>query len=241
MTTANKWPKKLPQLTEEQQKISKDFMGRHLHALQNKWYGFVDVFNHKYPLYSLKLLRNRGKRELLRTLEIGAGIGQHLIYENYAQQEYHCNELLPELCMEIKKRYPEVNVTPGDCQKRFSYKDAYFDRIIAIHVLEHLPNLQATICEMRRLLKPDGLLSVVIPCEGGVATKIARNLSARPHFERLYKQSYDWFIKSQHINMSDEILHELSQHFLIIHSVWFPLLVPSVNLNLFIGLTLKPK
>jgi SAM-dependent methyltransferase len=241
MITADKWPKKLPPLTKQQQEISGDFMNRHLHALQNKWYGFVDVFNHKYPLCSLKLLKNTGKKELLRTLEIGAGIGQHLSYENYTQQEYHCNELLPELCLEIKKRYPEVNVVSGDCQKRFPYEDAYFDRIIAIHVLEHLPNLPAAIREMKRLLKPNGLLSIVIPCEGGIATKIARNLSARPHFEKLYKQSYDWFIKSQHINMPDEILGELGQHFSIIHSIWFPLLAPSINLNLFIGLTLKRK
>jgi ubiquinone/menaquinone biosynthesis C-methylase UbiE len=154
-------------------------------------------------------------------------------------QEYHCNELLPELCAQIKTRYPDVNVVSGDCQKRLPYEDAYFDRIIAIHVLEHLPDLPAAISEFRRLLAPDGLLSVVIPCEGGVATKIARNLSARPHFEKLYNQSYDWFIKSQHINMPDEILYELKRYFSVIHSIWYPFLAPSVNLNLFIGLTLK--
>jgi SAM-dependent methyltransferase len=235
----NKWPKKLPPLTEEQKRISSDFMNRHLHALQNKWYGFVEIFNHKYPIYSLKLQGREGR--LLRTLEIGAGIGQHLNYENYSQQEYYCNELLPELCMEIKKRYPKVNVVPGDCQKRLPYEDAYFDRIIAIHVFEHLPNLPATIRESRRLIKPTGVLSVIIPCEGGMMTKIARNLSAKPHFEKLYKQNYDWFIKSQHINMPDEILYELKQCFQVIHSMWFPLLVPSVNFNLFIGLTLKPR
>ncbi|MDR2068017.1 MAG: class I SAM-dependent methyltransferase [Holosporaceae bacterium] len=238
MTAMNKWPKKLPRLTEEQQKISRDFMNAHLRALQHKWYGFVDIFNHKYPLYSLKFQK---ERKFLRTLEIGAGIGQHLSYEDCSKQDYHCNELLPELCMQIKEKYPHVTVVDGDCQKRFSYEDAYFDRIISIHVFEHLPNLPATIRELRRLLKPTGLLSVVIPCEGGIATKMARNLSARPHFEKKYHQSYDWFIKSQHINMPNEILHELNRYFSIIHSIWFPFLIPSVNLNLFMGLTLKPK
>jgi SAM-dependent methyltransferase len=233
-----KWPKKLPQLTAEQEKISVDFMNRHLHALQHKWYGFVERFNHKYPLRSVE---NVGRGRLLKTLEIGAGIGRHINYENYGQQEYHCNELLPELCMQIEERYPGVHVVSGDCQKRLPYDDAYFDRIISIHVFEHLPNLPAAIREIRRLLKPNGLLSVVIPCEGGMLTKVARNLSARPHFEKLYNQSYDWFIKSQHINMPDEILYELNRHFSIIHSVWFPLLIPSVNLNLFIGLTLVVK
>lgn len=228
-----KWPKKLPELTEEQQRISEDFMNQHLHAMQSRWYGFVEKFNHGYPL--------RTFRDGIRTLEVGAGIGAHLAFEKLDRQEYHVVELLPELAEQIERKYPSVKVVACDAQKRLPYEDAFFDRIVSVHVLEHLPNLPAALVEMRRVIKPDGALSIVIPCEGGLATKMARNMSARPHFEKRYGQSYDWFINSQHINMPNEILEELARHFVVTHRSWYPLLVPSVQLNLFIGLTLRPK
>jgi hypothetical protein len=94
---------------------------------------------------------------------------------------------------------------------------------------------------MRRLLKDDGVLSAVIPCEGSLATRIARNISARPHFEKTYHDSYDWFIQSEHINMPAEILEELAPYFKIIHRTFYPTFMPILYINLFIGLTLKPR
>lgn len=229
----SKWPKQLPELTGEQKRISADFMNQHLHAMQSKWYGFVEKFNHRYPLRSFRLG--------CETLEIGAGIGAHLAFEDLSRQRYHANELLPDLSAQIKEKYPQVDVVTADIQKGLPLPDASFDRVIAVHVLEHLPDLPAVIREVRRLIRPDGLFSVVIPCEGGLATYMARAISARPHFEKRYGQSYDWFINSQHINMPAEIIEELRPHFSILHRSWYPLLIPSVNLNLFIGMTLRPK
>jgi SAM-dependent methyltransferase len=230
---SGKWPKQLMPLTPEQQIIRDDFMRQHLEAVQSSWYGFVEKFNHGYAL--------RTFAPGLKTLEIGAGIGAHLMREKYQEQEYHCNELRPELCEMIKKNFPGVQATAGDCQKRLSYDDGYFDRVLAIHVLEHLSDLPAAIREIRRLLKNDGVFSVVIPCEGSLATRIARNISARPHFEKRYKQSYDWFIQSEHINMPWEIFEELNPYFSVVHRSFYPLILPILYFNLFIGLTLKPK
>ena len=228
----NKWPKRMPELSAEQRRISADFMDRHLHAVKSSWYGFVEKFNHGYPLRSFS--------PGCRTLEIGAGIGSHLAYEELGRQEYHAMELLPDLAAQTAGKYPAASVTAGDAQARLPFPDASFDRVLAIHVLEHMPNLPAALEEIRRVIRPSGRLSVVIPCEGGLATRLARNISARPHFEKTYGQSYDWFIHSQHINMPDEIMEELGRRFAIIHRRWYPLFVPSAELNLFIGLTLAP-
>jgi SAM-dependent methyltransferase len=230
---AGKWPKTLMTLTPEQEAIRDDFMRQHLEAVQKSWYGFVERFNHGYPLRTFK----PGQR----TLEIGAGLGAHLNWEKYQEQEYHCNELRAALCDLIKQKYPGVLAQTGDCQKHLPYEDGYFDRVLAIHVLEHLPDLPAAIREIRRVLKNEGVLSVVIPCEGSLATRMARNISARPHFEKRYKQSYDWLIKSEHINLPNEILEELEPHFTTTHRRFYPLLLPVFYFNLFIGLTLKPK
>ena len=209
-------------------------MRRHLEAMQTRWYGaLVEKFNHRYPL--------RSYRSGCITLELGAGIGGHLCYEDILHQTYYANEFLPELCDKIKEKYPTVTTISGDCQCRLPLPDAYFDRILAIHVLEHLPNLPATLQEVYRLLKGNGYFSVVIPCEGGLAYTLARNISARPHFEKTYGQSYDWFIKHEHINLPGEILKELNELFEVRHKSYFPLIFPSVTFNLAIGLTLSKK
>lgn len=228
----NRWPKRLPALTEEQREIREDFHKYWLTILPSR-YALVEKFNHSYPLRTLA----HGVR---RTLEIGAGRGGHLRFENLESQEYVALELRPELAEIIRASYPAVRVVVGDCQETLDFPDGYFDRVLAIHVLEHLPNLPKALEQVHRVLRPTGLLSVLIPCEGGPAYSMARNLSARRIFEKRYKQSYDWFVACEHINLPDEIISELRARFSIVHQTYFPLKIPIVGLNLIIGLTLTP-
>lgn len=231
-----KWPKVIPPLTEEQRRISDDFM-RYWHEVLPKRYGVVDRFNHGYPV------RN-APPQFVRTLEIGAGLGTHLEYEELSAiqaKQYVALELRENMAAKIRECFPQVQAAVGDCQDRLPFSEGHFDRVLAIHVLEHLPNLPAAIREVHRVCCPDGVFSVVIPCEGGLAYGLARRISAQRIFERRYQQSYSWFIEREHINRPAEILSELKQWFNVVQETWFPLVVPSVELNLCIGLTLRPK
>jgi SAM-dependent methyltransferase len=107
-------------------------------------------------------------------------------------------------------------------------------------MLEHLPNLPAALVEIHRVLKPTGRLVVLIPCEQGLMHRFARQISARPLFERTYGQSYDWFVATEHCNLPWEVDYELRRLFEVGQRRWFPFLLPSVNLNLAIGLTCTP-
>jgi SAM-dependent methyltransferase len=226
------WPKRLPALTDEQKRIREEFMALWHDVLPR--YGAVEGFNHAYPLRS-----RDGSR--VRTLEIGAGLGGHLPFEDLATQEYHALELRADMARRITERFPSVTVAVGDCQARIPYDDASFDRVLAIHVLEHLPDLPAALQEVRRVIRPGGTFSVVIPCEGGALYSFCRAISARRLFEKRYNQSYDWFVASEHINVPDEILAELAEDFAVTHSTYFPFRVPVQGMNVCIGLTLKPK
>jgi len=232
-TQSSRWPKALRPLTDEQKYIREDFYKLWLDVLPKR-FGLVEKFNHQY---ALRTIASR-----VKTLEIGAGIGAHLGYENLDMQEYVALELRSDFAQKIRDTYPNVRVVVGDCQEKVDFPDNYFDRALAIHVLEHLPNLPKALDEIQRLLRPGGAFSVLIPCEGGFAYTMARNISARRIFEKRYKQNYDWFVACEHINRPEEIIAELRSRFSIVHRVYFPLLAPIVALNLIIGLTLtNPK
>jgi SAM-dependent methyltransferase len=232
MPTKTPWPKTVPQLSAEQERIRDDFM-RHWHEVLPNRYSLLERFNHGYAARSAIAGH--------KTLEIGAGLGEHLAFEPYQDEDYCAVELRREMAEAIKRKYPRVQTIVGDCQQRLTLEDASFDRALAIHVLEHLPDLPSAVTELRRVLKSDGRLIAVIPCEGGLAYWLARRISAQRIFERRYKVSYGWFIRSEHINVPSEIIAELLEHFEILERRYFPLRVPITAANLVIGLTMRPR
>jgi SAM-dependent methyltransferase len=227
-----RWPKAVPPLSAEQCAIADDFM-KHWHEVLPQRYGLIERFNHTYPLRSLP---GTGRS---RTLEVGAGIGGHLAFEPLDRQEYHCIELRPAMAAEIKSRYPDVFTVTGDCQGRIPYQDAFFDRVVVIHVLEHLPDLPRAVDEIARVLKPRGVLSAVLPCDPGLVYEIARRVSAERIFRKRYGLPYRWFVRREHINSPAEIRSVVGNYFRLTDITYFPLRVPVANLNLCIGLTAR--
>jgi SAM-dependent methyltransferase len=201
-------------------------------------YGAVEQFNHGW-------VAKNAPPGFRRTLEIGAGLGEHIKYESLtpAQEEAYCAlELRENMATQIRLRFPRVQVVVGDCQKALSFPANHFDRIVAVHVLEHLPNLPAAIKEIHRLCDKDrGMFQIVIPCEGSLAYGFCRRISAQRIFEKRYKKSYRWFIEREHINLPREIMQEIEPFFSIEDRAYFPIPVPFVFCNLCIAMNLRPK
>ncbi|MGI8728812.1 MAG: class I SAM-dependent methyltransferase [Solirubrobacteraceae bacterium] len=232
------WPKTLPPLTEEQARIHDDFM-KQWHEVLPQRYGIVERFNHTFPV-------RHSRPGFRRTLEIGAGLGEHIHYERLTpeqEHDYHALEMRKNMAEQIHANHPGVRVIVGDCQARLDFPDGHFDRYIAVHVLEHLPDLPACLREAWRLLDKDrGQLLVVIPCEGSPAYTLARRISAQRIFERTYGMPYGPFIAREHINAPAEIIAELERHFTVERRRFFPLpFAPLVAANLCIGLALRPR
>jgi SAM-dependent methyltransferase len=240
MPATMKWPKVPPALNAEQQCIGNDFMKRwHEELAGRSRYGLIEKFNHEFPV-------KWSRPDFKTTLEIGAGLGEHLHYEKLtAEQEenYYANEFRENMAARIRKTFPRVRTVVGDCQQRFDFADGFFDRVIAIHVLEHLPNLPATIRECYRLInKKNGRFLVVIPCEGSPLYSLARKVSAERVYKKRYGGSYKWFYTREHINLPREILEETYPYFTIENRSYFPLpFLPFIITNLVIGLSLAPR
>ena len=227
------WPKVIPPADEELQAIIDDMILRWHTETPGSW-KLIDRFNHKYPLRSYPR-----DVERFRTIEIGAGDGEQIAFEDLSRQEYTCVELRDDMAASLQQRFPAVKTIIGDCQDRLPFDDGHFDRVVAVHVLEHLPDLPSALNEMRRLLRPGGLLSVVIPCDPGFVYSIGRRFTAQRIFERRYKRPYELFLRREHINSPAEITGLIDERFTTIHRQYFPFRVPSVNLNVCLGLTAR--
>jgi SAM-dependent methyltransferase len=224
-----RWPKVVPELSDMQRRIQDDWL-RHYHERLPDQHGRVVRFNHEYAA--------RSARPGV-TLEIGAGLGEHLRYEELATQEYHAVELREHMAAAIRRDFPSAITVVADCQRRLPYDDAGFDRAIAIHVLEHLPNLPAALAEIQRLLKPGGVFSVVIPCEGGLGYSMGRRVTTKRAFEYRYKTNYEWLVECEHVNRAREILRELRNYFDFEDVTYYPSRIPLIDINLLIGITCR--
>jgi SAM-dependent methyltransferase len=233
----SKWPKKIVELTEEQKRIGDDWLKYWLEMFPEKYSAYAK-FNHEFVTKSSKVVGGN-------TLEIGCGDGEHLKYEGRDKWEdgnYYAVDIRKNVLDVLSKKYEKVNCVLGDCQQPLGFEEGFFNRVLAIHVLEHLPNLPAALFEIHRLLnKKNGIFQVVLPCEGGLAYTIARKISSERLFKKRYGISYDWYMESEHINSIDEVQYELSKLFAVTDRTYFPLRIPVRGLNLAIGLNLSAK
>jgi SAM-dependent methyltransferase len=230
MTT---WPKKLLELSPEQ-RASKDAWSRYW---VTELAGQLSVFD----WINRWFFRSVPSRANWKVLEVGPGIGASMWREGSEPGKYHCLEYNPEYCKIVQEKFPDVVVHQGDIQDRQDWAEKQFDRVIAVHVLEHLPNLPAALTEIERSLRDGGVFDVVIPCEDGLLYTFARTITTKRIFERKFNMPFRPIIKSDHVNNAREVLFELKSRFNVQKVAYYPLLVPSTDLNLCIGLRLTRK
>jgi ubiquinone/menaquinone biosynthesis C-methylase UbiE len=95
-----------------------------------------------------------------RILEVGCGRG-------------HLTKRLRELGadavgIDANPKAADLAVTEGVSQmlaEDLRFEDASFDKVVAIHAIEHLPDLEGSLDEMARVLRPGGRALFVYPAE----------------------------------------------------------------------------
>jgi SAM-dependent methyltransferase len=227
-----KWPKVIPDLTPEQQRALEEWYVLWLERYNKNT--FLDRFNYGFPS-SLPIAAG------CRTLHVGPGVGSHLAHEDLSRQDYHVLELREDFCRKLREMLPQDHVHFGNIEERQSFSDGSFDRVIAIHVLEHLRNLPAALDEISRLLAPEGVFDIVLPCEGGFAYSLARQVSSKRLFEKTFKMPYEPIIRSEHVSQLWEVNEELFARFRSEKTRHFPLPVPLDSVNLFVGYRLRKR
>lgn len=122
-------------------------------SLFEKLYHVVKSYSLRKKVKLISRLNN-GPGELL---DIGAGTGDFLV----EAKKWGWNIFGTEPNSQAKKLAEQKEI--GLASETSNYQNQKFDVITMWHVLEHVPNLQNQIIELRRLLKPNGHLIIAVP------------------------------------------------------------------------------
>lgn len=111
-----------------------------------------------------------------RLLDLGCGFGRHA-YEAMRRgaRVVACDMALPELRSVLDTAdamraageiAPSLSTTSvnGDAT-RLPFADESFDRVIASEVMEHVPDDDAALSELTRVLRPGGTIAITVPAE----------------------------------------------------------------------------
>jgi len=150
-------------------------------------------------------------------LEIGAGDIRHLAYWRGKPALYLLADVHPAMMAKAQRRLQEQGVNHQtlllERGQSLPLPDASVDAIVSFYSLEHLYPLMPYLREMRRVLKPDGILIGAIPAEGGLAWGLGRLLTSRRWFKQNTTIDPDKIICWEHPNFADDVLSDLDHVF----------------------------
>ncbi|TET21931.1 MAG: class I SAM-dependent methyltransferase [Candidatus Stahlbacteria bacterium] len=99
-----------------------------------------------------------------KLLEVGCSSGYRI--EGYAGKgvEFWGVDADHEAIEVGKQRGSPVNLIEADAGN-LPFADGFFDKVLCVHLLEHLPDPARAIGEMSRVLRCEGTAVIVVPCE----------------------------------------------------------------------------
>lgn len=174
----------------------------------------------------------------LRVLEIGPGDINHIKYWNGNPDQFVVADIRQAMLdLSVKKLsdacvdYSTALVSRSD-EGNLPFDDYEFDLVVSFYAFEHLYPLQRYLDGMLRVLKPGGKIVGAIPCEGGLAWGMGRYLTSRRWLLKNTNVNPDKIICWEHPNFANQILAVLDQQMIQKKLLFWPLRIPSIDLNL---------
>ncbi|GAQ27761.1 class I SAM-dependent methyltransferase [Ralstonia insidiosa] len=210
----------------------------------DNFHSLYDSANYSSPLQSWMM---RASHKLLerpfgtddefkRVLEIGAGTGAHLGFVRHRFDQYVLTDQNAKTLDVARHKLAGLHEGKLTLEVQagadIAYPDNSFDRVVAAHVLEHIYPPHLAIKEWARVIKNGGVLSILIPTDPGLAWRLGRTLGPRRN-ALARGLAYDYIMAREHVNSCTNLLAILRHYFPKGEGSWWPLALPSVDINLF--------
>jgi phosphatidylethanolamine/phosphatidyl-N-methylethanolamine N-methyltransferase len=132
--------------------------------------GIYSRILHKFLELPSKLLKE--KTEGISILEVGANIGEHIPYVQSKWKNYTATDIREPQEFQLEEiRKMGANFQVADVES-LPFRDELFDRVIATCVFHHLENPENGFKEIRRVLKNQGSISILLPNDPGILYRI---------------------------------------------------------------------
>lgn len=138
-------------------------------TLRSRWDTFAPVFADRYERYTRTLANTLASAAELENaasvLELGCGAGGGgLEIHRYLRQDARltCVDLSPEMLRIARSRLPEDVVVQEENAEKLSFPSATFDAVISNLCLMIVPDTDAALGEIRRVLRPGGVLAASV-------------------------------------------------------------------------------
>jgi len=165
---------------------------------QGRQYLVTRFFQHHFR-------KRKAGEERLRILDIGCAAGGTLSHLTRWGDVWGL-DISPEAIALCRTwGIPEERLVLGDAENMNSFPDNQFDLITAVEILEHVERPGKALQEIRRVLKPGGLLIVTVPADMRLWSKRDESLEHKTRYElgalrRLVAQTGFDILKSSYAN-----------------------------------------
>ncbi len=184
-------------------------------------------FSHKALEKNLGYIPNSAK-----ILEVGGNLGEH---SKFVTHKYESYLITDKRLVDAKPINKLVNFEVANVEN-LPYHDSSFDRVLSTCLLHHLEDPEKGLCEMRRVVKTGGLISLTLPCDPGLIYRIGKTVGPYRAMKRSFKQlSPKYLHYVQHRNHFAGLESKIDQVFKndFVLSRNYPFFLPFWNVNLF--------
>ena len=170
-------------------------------------------------------------------LEVGPGSIEHLDYNKTRPAQYIIADIKQDFLDISYKRLQDYGVSNIQTLQvnglNIPIEDDSIDVLVTFHQLEHIYELEDYLQELKRVLKPNGILVGAVPTEGGVAWGLGRFLTSRRYVRKNMRDiDYDKIICWEHPNFVDKMKRLLNKNFIQIKSLKKPFSFLPFDFNL---------
>lgn len=120
-------------------------------------------------------------KEGQRILDIGSGRGWFSLYAASQGAVVTALDLSQENLQRIRSLDPSINTVFGDACN-IPFPEHKYDLIVALEVLEHIPEPDLALKSIRQVLKPDGILLITVPYKEAIRYSLCIHCNRKTPF-----------------------------------------------------------